>query len=154
MVSKDKIAFDVTDDTEYTFTFATKEIATDATPAASKVGEVTKVDANNRIASVVATATDATEYGILVAVKPAEGNYDFAAAVPDVATLETLTEGDTENQEIIRLPALGATAEGQFVIQIDDTSERFFVSGTVYEAKVYALANGKLDLSDDSFDLN
>lgn len=143
-----KISYNVgaTKVTAYEFAFGKKAIDEAATPVATKSGDVTKADATNKAATVIATAENATEFGIVVAKK----GYDFDQVAANFASLAT--DGG-EGVEVIKLAALGANAEGQFVIKIDDAAETFFVEGTVYEAKVYALKGDSVELS-ETFELN
>lgn len=143
-----KISYNVgeTKVTAYEFAFGKKDIDEVAAPVATKSGDVTKADAENKAATVIATAENATEYGIVVA----KQGYDFTQVEANFASLAT--DGG-EGVEVIKLAALGANAEGQFVIKIDDAAQTFFVDGTIYEAKVYALKGETLSLS-DTFELN
>lgn len=144
-----KISYNVgeTKVTAYEFAFGKKAIDEAVTPpVATKSGDVTKADAENKAATVIATAENATEFGIVVA----KQGYDFTQVEANFASLAT--DGG-EGVEVIKLAALGANAAGQFVIKIDDAAQTFFVDGIIYEAKVYALKGDTLSLS-DKFELN
>lgn len=142
----DAVAYTITENTTFTFTFAEKTIAEDAVATAT-TGEVTTYTAASKQASVAATAANATEFGIVVA----QRGYDFSGVADNFASLEV--DGG-EGVEVIKLAALGANAEGQFVIVIDDAAGSFFVEGAEYDAKVYAVKNGVPVLSADTFALN
>lgn len=134
--------YSVTANTDFTFTFATKATPTeDPVVAAAPAVTEPDVEAATPTASVAATATNATEYGILVA---ADG-YDFSQ-------VETLDGLSTTSDTVRKYHALGANAAGQFVIQLADTNGVFFVDGAKYDACVYAYGT-VLELG-ASFDLN
>lgn len=129
--------------TAYDFVFEAKAV-TEAAATATK-GAVATYTAETKKASVAATAANATEFGIVVA----KEGYDFSTI--DFASIAT--DGG-EGVEVIKLAALGANAEGQFVIVIDDAAGTFFVEDAKYVAQVYAVNNGVAALSGEAFALN
>lgn len=129
--------------TAYDFVFEAKAV-TEAAATATK-GDVATYTAETKKASVAATAANATEFGIVVA----KEGYDFSTI--DFASIAT--DGG-EGVEVIKLAALGANAEGQFVIVIDDAAGTFFVEDAKYVAQVYAVNNGVAALSGEAFALN
>lgn len=134
VVINSKVTRTVTANATYTFTFATKNVSTAPAPTAVAEGDATFVEgATCTTASVTATATNATEFGILVALK---GGLD------DVTSIEGLTTSTA----VRKYHAMGANADGQFVIQLEDTNGVFFVDdeegNTIkYDARVYALGS-------------
>ncbi len=142
----DSKSYVVTGNTAFTFTFAEKNVASAPAPEVAENPEVVPpaAEAAVKTASVTATATDAVEYGLLVAVK---GTADLTTVT--AADLNTL---GVATAPIRKYPALGANGAGQFVIQLKDTDNVFFVGETKYEACVYAYGS---DLTlGEVFDLN
>lgn len=136
-----KLTRTVNANAEYTFTFATKDVSAAPAPVVTK-GANTITGETSKTASVVATATDATDFGILVAVK---GENSLA----DITSLDGLS---TSSSPVRKYHALGANAAGQFAIELQDTENVFFVDDIKYEARVYALGS-TLELG-EVFDLN
>ena len=99
-----------------------------------------------KTAGVTATATNAVEFGLLVAVKEEAGG---TCALEGITSLDGL---GVDSALVRKYQALGANGAGQFVIQLQDTDGVFFVDGIKYEARVYALGS-ELTLG-DVFDLN
>lgn len=120
----------VTANTAFTFTFAEKTFAEGAAAPTIPSKEVVPATEASKVASVTATATDAKEFGILVAKK----GYDFT----QITSLDGL---GYDSAPVRKYDALGANAAGQFVIQLQDTDSVFFVDDVKYDACVYALGS-------------
>lgn len=137
----DSKSYNVTGNTNFMFNFATKDVAAAPAPQIPSK-EAVAPTAENKTASVTATATNATEFGLLVAVK----------GTANLAAVESLDGLNDTSAPIRKYEALGANAAGQFVIQLKDTNSVFFVGETKYEACVYA--NGSELTLGEVFDLN
>lgn len=124
-----------------TYSFAFNPIASGSpTVALASSGNGITVSGAAKTALVMAAATNATEYGVLISYDEEAITAVTTATVAEIAA--TAESGSHDDTEVRKYKALASNNDGQFGISLEDATGDYFLDGVSYFVRAYAI-NGE-----------